>query len=107
MFHKYGDQLYITELLTEDDGPAEREGDVRRLPAEAGAAVIGEPSPQAGGNYMESMTTILGQQLWTQRRIEEVKGELLSELTRISSNFSCQLRNTHGAVKCIAIHPVV
>ena len=53
------------------------------------------------------MTAILSQQLSTQRRIEEVKGELLSELTRVSSNFSRQLRNIHGAVKRIAVQPVV
>ena len=74
----YVDQLYITKLLIVDDGLAG-----------AGAAAISEPSLEAGGNYMELMTAILGAQLLTQRRIEDVKGELLYELTRISSNCSC------------------
>ena len=103
----YGDQLYITELLAEDDGLAERGGGVRR-PQEAGATDNDMPSlQQVGGNYMESMTAILGQQLSTQRRIEEVKSEILSELTRVSSNFSRQLRNIHSGIKRIAVQPVV
>ena len=56
---------------------------------------------------MESMTAILGQQLSTQRRIKEVKSEILSELSRGYSNFSRQLRNIHSGIKQIVVQPVV
>ena len=57
-------------------------------PQEVGAADINMPSPrQVGDNHMESMTTDLGKQLLTQRRMEEVKGEILSELNCVSSIF--------------------
>ena len=56
---------------------------------------------------MEMMTAILGEQLLTQRRIEEVKSKILSELTRVSSNFPHQMRNIHSGMKQIAVQPVV
>ncbi len=60
-----------------------------------------------GDNYMELKTAVLSQQLSTQRRIEEVKGELLCDLTGVSlNNFSCQLRNIHSAVKRIVVQAV-
>ena len=82
-------------------------GDVGWLQAETGTAIIGEPSLQVGGNHIEWKTAILGQQLETRRRIEEVKGELSSELICVFSNFSCQLRNIYSAVKRIVIHSVI
>ena len=53
-----------------DDGLADRGRGIQQLQAEAGAGAIVELSPEAGGNYMKLMTTILGQELLTQRRIE-------------------------------------
>ena len=70
-----------------------------------GAAGVVGCASQARSN--ESTTAILSQQLATHRIIEEVKGELMAELCRISSQFSRQLRNIHGAVKRIALQPVV
>ena len=105
----YGDQLYITKLLTEDDGPAERE----RGECPAGTSRSGGSCNQLAFStswwqlYGVNDCNVLGQQLSTQRRIEEVKGELLSELTPVSFNFSRKLRNIHGAVKHITVQPVV
>ena len=77
--HRDSNQLYITELLVE--------GDVL-------AAAIDVPSvQQVGGNYMELMTTVLGQQLLTLRKIEEIKGKILSELTHVSTYFFHRLCN--------------
>ena len=70
-----------------------------------GAAEVLGGASQVRSN--ESTTAILSQQLATHRIIEEVKGELMVELCRISSQFSRQLRNIHGAVKRIALQPVV
>ena len=75
-------------------------------PQQAGETGASELS-QVGGNYIESTAAILSQQLSTQRRIEEIKSELLSELTRVSNNFSRQLRAIHGSVKRIATQPIV
>ena len=62
---------------------------------------------EVGANYVESTAAIMSQQLSTQRRIEEIKSELLTELNRVSNNVTRQLRNVHAAVKRIAAQPIV
>ena len=70
-----GDQLDTIELLVEAGILVERGG------GECLAAAIDIPSvQQVGGNYMELMTTLLGQQLSTLRKMEEIKGKIYLNL---------------------------